>query len=98
MAKVYYFETEKKIYTVVGTSIKDVKDYIEENKRDFSFDMNGSYKVSIQKDARIQWYDTCDGEIDIVNITDSLRDDISPEFITWNARQSLLKQTDLEVK
>ncbi len=49
--KVYTVETRKRIYSVVGISIKDVKTYIEDNKNDLdlSFDMSGYYKVTLDK-------------------------------------------------
>ncbi len=49
--KVYNFETRKKNYLVVGTSVKDVISYFEDNKYDLdlSFDMSGYYKVSLAK-------------------------------------------------
>lgn len=50
-AKVYTVETRKRSYSVVGTSIKDIKTYIEDNKNDLdlSFDMSGYYKVILDK-------------------------------------------------
>ena len=51
MVKAYIVETRKRSYTAVGTSIRDVEEFIEENKRDLdlSFDMSGYYKVSLDR-------------------------------------------------
>jgi hypothetical protein len=99
--KVYTVTTKKAIYTVVGTSINDVKEYIEENKRDLnlSFDMSGYYKVSLDKDLFVNWYDMCDENIDIINLTNSnLKVNLTPYFSTSNADYNLLLNDRLKLQ
>ncbi|MCF6244361.1 MAG: hypothetical protein L3J43_04940 [Sulfurovum sp.] len=86
MRKVYYVETRKKTYVVVGTSIVDVKDYVQSNKRDLdlSFDMSGHFKVSLAKDIEIKNIITLDdGEIDYFELYDNTsKCDTNEHFFT----------------
>ena len=88
MEKVYYVETRKKTYICIGTSIKDVKDYVESNKRnlDLSFDMSGYYNVKLAKDIEIKNTVFDDGFVDYFELYDNtLNIETNENFITTEA-------------
>ncbi len=89
MRKVYYVQTGKKSYIAIGTSIKDVEDFVQSNKRDLdlSFDMSGHFKVSLANDIEIKNIVTFDdGEIDYFELYDNtLKCDTNENFITVDA-------------
>lgn len=97
--KVYEVETRKKSYLAVGTSIKDVKEYIKENKKDLdlSFDMSGFYTVSLNKDILVNSYEFYDEYIDIVNLTDKRQSNITADFITIEAENKLIQDKSLKI-
>ena len=97
--KVYNLETRKRSYLVVGTSINDVKEYLEDNKKDLdlSFDMSGHYSVSLNKDISVNWYDMCDDSVDTVNLTDSKNSNMFPKFVTDEAQRNLILNCSLRV-
>lgn len=97
--KVYNLETRKRSYVVVGTSIRDVKEYIEENKRDLdlSFDMSGYYKVVLDNSIFVNWYDMCDENIDVINLTNNKDEVVNYEFATDDAQYNLLLDESLRV-
>lgn len=99
MVKVYTLETRKKSYTVVGTSVRDVKEYYEENKKnlDIVTDMSGYYKVILDNEAWVQWYDMCDESVDEINIDSSYRFSGLVTFSTETAKEQLKKDLSLRL-
>lgn len=49
MIKVYTVETRKQSYTVLGTSKKDVLEFVNSNRHKFTFDTSGYFKVALDK-------------------------------------------------
>ena len=95
--KIYNIETEKRKYLAIGTSIKDVKDYVDENKRDLSLDIGRHFKVTLNKDTYVNWYDMCDENIDSINLTDDKDANLTPDVTTSDAEYNLLLDKDLQL-
>lgn len=98
--KVYTLETRKRSYNVLGTSIIDVKDYLAKNLNDLdlSFDMSGYYKVTLDRNLWVNWYDVLDSEyVDTISLTDDKDRDIRYEFATDDAQKNLLLDESLRV-
>ena len=97
--KAYWVETRKKSYIALGTSLKDVKNYVEDNKRDLdlTFDMSGYFKVTLNKDIWVNWYDMCDEYVDVINLTNESGEDVQYKFSTDSANENLLLDESLRV-
>ena len=65
--KLYTVETKKKSYNFVGSSIQDVKEYINKNKEYLylTFDMSESFKVIYERDYKVNFSINDDSTPDI---------------------------------